>query len=146
MSNDDFVQFMESLQTTKNLIMDPSRSVSTSTYAKITIRMFAIDRIAISVVYGHSISHYAYSSFTAPKEPSPERQVEPEMSEENPGDFFSRESQLIRSNSQGSNMLSAKRNSSLRRSKRPGDLTSSSSQSNFDGKEGIRSPEHVRVR
>lgn len=40
MSSDDFVQFMESLQTTKNVIMDPSRSVSTSTYAKITIRMF----------------------------------------------------------------------------------------------------------
>lgn len=83
--------------------------------------------------------------FAAPKEQSPERQVEPEMSEENPADFFSRESQLIRSNSQGSNMLSTKRNSSLRRSKRPGDLASSSSQSNFEGKEGIRSPEHVRV-
>lgn len=47
MSSDDFVQFMESLQTTKNLIMDPSRSVSTSTYAKITIRMFATDRIVV---------------------------------------------------------------------------------------------------
>ena len=142
MSSDDFVQFMESLQTTKNLIMDPSRSVSTSTYAKITIRMFTTDQIAVLVMCGHS--HYACSSFTAPKEQSPERQVEPEMSEENPADFFSRESQLIRSNSQGSNMLSAKRNSSLRRSKRPGDLANSGSQSNFDGREGIRSPEHVR--
>ena len=54
MSSDDFVQFMESLQTTKNLIMDPSRSVSTSTYAKITIRMFTIDRIAALVACGHS--------------------------------------------------------------------------------------------
>lgn len=50
MSSDDFVQFMESLQTTKNLIMDPSRSVSTSTYAKITIRMYTIDGMAVLVV------------------------------------------------------------------------------------------------
>lgn len=54
MSSDDFVQFMESLQTTKNLIMDPSRSVSTSTYAKITIRMFTVDTIADLVISGHS--------------------------------------------------------------------------------------------
>ena len=40
MSSDDFVQFMESLQTSKNVIMDPSGSVSTSTYAKITIRTY----------------------------------------------------------------------------------------------------------
>ena len=57
MSSDDFVQFMESLQTTKNLIMDPSRSVSTSTYAKITIRMFTIDTLADLVIIMWTLSH-----------------------------------------------------------------------------------------
>ena len=146
MSSDDFVQFMESLQTTKNLIMDPSRSVSTSTYAKITIRMYS--EIAYMIIY-NSRGHFHVVCIlyppTAPKEESPERQMEPDESEENPSDFFSRESQLIRTNSQGSNMLSSKRNSALRRSKRPADLASSTSQSNFNGREPVRSPEHVRA-
>ena len=108
----------------------------------------SLNGMAVLVVCGHLHVHTmpVCSLPTAPKEESPERQVEPEESEENPSDFFSRESQLIRSNSQGSNMLSAKRNSGLRRSKRPGDISSPASQSNFNGREPVRSPEHVRAR
>ena len=32
-SSEDFVQFMESLQASKNIILDPSRSLSTATYS-----------------------------------------------------------------------------------------------------------------
>ena len=39
MSSDDFVQFMEGLQSSRNIVADPSRAVSMATYSTDTISM-----------------------------------------------------------------------------------------------------------
>lgn len=80
--------------------------------------------------------------FLGSKEDSPERHLGDESQhEEDPNDIFSRQSQLIRSNSSSSTV---KKTSSMRRSMRPGEQSSHTSSSNLNDT-NIMSPSHVSL-